>query len=132
MEKLFVHNIGDLAEIQRASYYRFLRSGIKEELANLTNPFLARVFVPTPVLDVPKKTKCLVYLFPQEIQIKGPVLSFEECAKKDISYTFQIFIDVEFCYSNSSIPLQKSFLFSENIPSKNKKIRFLLRIVSFY
>ena len=108
MKKLFVNNIGDLAEIQRASFYRFLRCGIQEELTTLVNPFLARVFVPTPEFGVSKKKRCLVYLFPQEIKIKGPELSFEECAKQDSSYTFQVFIDVEFTYSNASTPFSKS------------------------
>ena len=120
MKKLFVNNIGDLAEIQRASFYRFLRSGIQEELTSLVNPFIARVFVPTPLLNISKKRKCLVYLFPQEIKIKGPELSFEECAKRDVSYTFQVFIDVEFTYSNSPFLLPDSFSVEEEKKTKKK------------
>jgi len=36
---LFSPNIGDLAAIQRASFLRFLRKGIQEELEKLPNPF---------------------------------------------------------------------------------------------
>ena len=45
MNKLFTNNIGDLAEAQRASFYRFLSKGISEELANFPNPFLAKIKV---------------------------------------------------------------------------------------
>ena len=36
MNKIFVNNIGDLSEPQRASFYRFLSVGITEELENLS------------------------------------------------------------------------------------------------
>ena len=39
MNKLFVNNFGDLAEAQRASFYRFLSYGISEELKSFPNPF---------------------------------------------------------------------------------------------
>ena len=45
MNKLFTNNIGDLAEAQRASFYRFLSKGISEELTNFPNPFLAKIKV---------------------------------------------------------------------------------------
>ena len=32
MDKIFVNNVGDLAEAQRASFYKFLSTGISEEL----------------------------------------------------------------------------------------------------
>ena len=37
MNKIFISNIGDLAESQKASFYRFLSKGISEELANFPN-----------------------------------------------------------------------------------------------
>ena len=46
MKKIFVNNLGDLVEIQRASFYRFLSSGIEEELTNFPNPFFAKAPVP--------------------------------------------------------------------------------------
>ena len=45
MNKIFVNNIGDLAEAQRASFYRFLSVGISEELVNFPNPFITRIKV---------------------------------------------------------------------------------------
>ena len=43
MNNIFVNNVGDLSESQRASFYRFLISGISEELLNFPNPFFARI-----------------------------------------------------------------------------------------
>jgi hypothetical protein len=57
MNKLFVNNIGDLAEAQRASFYRFLSLGISEELSNFPNPFIAKIRI-----SGRKKLPCLVYL----------------------------------------------------------------------
>ena len=45
MNKIFVNNIGDLAEAQRASFYRFLSIGISEELINFPNPFITKIKV---------------------------------------------------------------------------------------
>ena len=57
MNKIFVNNIGDLSEAQRASYYRFLINGISEELVNLPNPFFAKIRV------LRKKKNCMFTLF---------------------------------------------------------------------
>ena len=43
MNKIFVNNIGDLTEAQRASFYRFLAIGISEELKHFSNPFVAKI-----------------------------------------------------------------------------------------
>jgi len=43
MKNLFVNNIGDLAETQRASFYRFIMKGIKEEFLNFPNPFSTKI-----------------------------------------------------------------------------------------
>ena len=45
MNKIFVNNIGDLSEAQRASFYRFLANGISEELINFPNPFSSKNLV---------------------------------------------------------------------------------------
>ena len=74
MNKIFVNNIGDLAEAQRASFYRFLSVGISEELVNFPNPFIARIKV-----SGRKKAPCLVYLYPNEIKLKGPNSSIDVC-----------------------------------------------------
>ena len=45
MNKIFLNNIGDLAEAQRASFYQFLSNGITEELENFPNPFNSKIKV---------------------------------------------------------------------------------------
>jgi DNA-directed RNA polymerase subunit beta len=93
MNKIFVNNIGDLSEAQRASFYRFLSSGISEELNYFPNPFFARVKVSTR-----KKLPCFVYLYPNGIKLKGPNINIENCLKRDSSYTIQLYISAEYSY----------------------------------
>lgn len=95
--KLFISNIGDLAEAQRASYYSFLSFGISEEISHFPNPFVTNIQVSTR-----KRFPCLVYLCPHEIKVKGPNASIEFCLKRDMSYTIQIYISSEYSY-----PLQE-------------------------
>ena len=95
MNKIFVNNIGDLSEAQRASFYRFLSTGISEELSHFPNPFFARV----KILSKRKKVPCLVYLYPHEIKLKGPAATIDSCLKRDISYTIQLYISAEYSYS---------------------------------
>ena len=95
MNKLFTNNIGDLAEAQRASFYRFLSTGISEELANFPNPFLAKIKVPGYAR---KRNLGLVSLNINEIKLKGPNFNFLTCVKKDISYTIQIYVSGEYSY----------------------------------
>ena len=126
MNKLFVNNIGDLAEAQRASFYRFLSLGISEELSNFPNPFIAKIRI-----SVRKKLPCLVYLYPNEIKLKGPNHNLETCLKKDLSYTIQLYIPGE--YSYPSIQLKKDVNLGKSINEntenslskilKNKRIR---------
>jgi len=97
MNKIFVNNIGDLAEIQRASFYRFLSTGITEELANFPNPFIAKIKVPTRVTK--RVLPCFVYLYTNDIKLKGPNYSIDNCLKRDISYTIQLYIPGEYSYA---------------------------------
>jgi len=97
MNKLFVNNIGDLAEAQRASFYHFLSSGISEELSNFPNPFEAKIRAYSK-----KKIGCLVYFYPNELKLKGPNFTIENCLKRDISYSIHIYIPGEYSYSFDS------------------------------
>jgi len=115
MNKIFINNIGDLAEAQRASFYRFLSLGISEELANFTNPFISK----TRARNFGKKrVPCLVYLYPTEMKIKGPSFSIEKCLKRDISYTIQIYISGEYEYTLPETIVDEKF----GSKIKNKKI----------
>ena len=128
MNKLFVNNIGDLAEAQRASFYRFLSLGISEELSNFPNPFIAKIRI-----SVRKKLPCLVYLYPNEIKLKGPNHNLETCLKKDLSYTIQLYIPGEYSYPSLQLKKEvntiKPVILTENFEKssskslKNKRIR---------
>jgi len=121
MKKLFVNNIGDLAEAQRASFYHFLYKGINEELLTFPNPFLAKIKI-----NGKKKLACLVSLYSNEIKLKGPNFSIEECLKRDMSYSIQIFIPGEYYYgldkkTDSETPLR--ILKTSSKSTKIKKIQ---------
>jgi DNA-directed RNA polymerase subunit beta len=92
-QKLFVNNIGDLSEAQRASFYHFLSSGISEEISNFPNPFITNVRI-----SPRKKTPCLVYLYPNEMKLKGPLNTPDMCFQSDLSYTLKIYISGEYSY----------------------------------
>jgi DNA-directed RNA polymerase subunit beta len=94
MNKIFVNNIGDLAEAQRASFYRFLFKGISEELINFPNPFITKIKVAGR-----KKLPCLVYLYTNEIKLKGPNCTIDTCLKRDLSYAIQLYVPGEYSYS---------------------------------
>lgn len=100
MNKIFVNNIGDLAEAQRASFYRFLSIGITEELETFTNPFVTNIRV-SPRRRYPS----LVYLYPSQMKLKGPLSSMEMCFQYDLSYTIQIYIGCVYYY-----PVEKDIL----------------------
>jgi len=51
MTKIYLPNVGDLAEIQRASYFNFLTTGIVEELKHFPNPLLV-MFSRSRVRDI--------------------------------------------------------------------------------
>ena len=121
MNKLFVNNIGDLAEAQRASFYRFLFYGISEELSTFTNPFVGTIWTKSQ-----KLVQCLIYLYPNEIKLKGPYYSISTCLKRDLSYSIQLYIPGEYSYSEekSSFDIENEIsLRDKNNISKNSKIR---------
>jgi DNA-directed RNA polymerase subunit beta len=99
MNKLFTNNIGDLAEAQRASFYRFLSKGISEELANFPNPFLAKIKVDKKYFKGRKRLLCLVFLNINEIKLKGPNYNLLTCLKKDLSYTIQFYVAGEYSFT---------------------------------
>ena len=106
MNKIFLNNIGDLGEAQRASYYRFLSNGISEELSNFPNPFSSKVKVPTRASK--RKVSCLVYIYPHEIKLKGPTSSIDISLRRDLSYVIQLYI-----------PSEYSYIFDEKLDLKN-------------
>ena len=111
MDKIFLNNIGDLGEAQRASFYRFLYYGISEELANFSNPFIAKIKVPTRLNK--RIIQCFVYLYTNDIKLKGPNFSIDSSLRRDMSYTIQIYIPGEYSYAfdeKLDIKLNSTFL----------------------
>ena len=97
MNNIFVNNIGDLSEAQRASFYRFLSNGISEELLNFPNPFSAKIRVTSK-----KKVPCLIYLYLHDLKVKGPIYNLETCLKRNMTYSIQLYIPSEYSYSIES------------------------------
>ncbi len=97
MNKLFLNNIGDLGEAQRASFFRFLSKGINEELLTFPNPFLTKIKVPTRLKK--KIVSCNVFIYINAIKLKGPTFSLDLALKRDITYAIQLYIPGEYTYT---------------------------------
>jgi DNA-directed RNA polymerase subunit beta len=120
MPKIFVNNIGDLSEAQRVSYYSFLYTGITQELTNFLNPFKAKIKV-----FGSRKLSCFVYLYPDDIKLTGPNFTIDNCLRRDMTYSLQLYIPAEYSY-----PIDQKFenrsvsnKFDNNNNLKSKKIR---------
>lgn len=105
MNNLFLNNIGDLGEAQRASFFRFLSKGINEELLSFPNPFFTKIKVPTRIKK--RVITCRVYLYTNEIKLKGPNFGIDLSLKRDITYAIQLYI-----------PGTYTYLFDENVDIK--------------
>nr|AYO28647.1 RNA polymerase beta subunit [Neotessella volvocina] len=113
MNKIFVNNLGDLSEIQRASFYRFLLYGISEELATFPNPFLTKLKLP----KTRKKNVGFVFLYTNNVKLKGPMSLLEDCFHRDSTYAIQFYVPSEYSYLEIE---KKRFKKEEN--TKTKKI----------
>ena len=124
MNKIFISNIGDLAESQKASFYRFLSKGISEELANFPNPFNSKIKI-----NGRKKLPCLVYLYPNDIKLKGPNFNIETCLRRDMTYTIQLYVSGEYSYTleekDEEIRIKQDIFFGE-IPLMTEEGTFII------
>jgi len=120
MNKLFVNNIGDLTEAQRASFYRFLSLGLSEELEHFTNPFIANIKG-----EGRKKVKRLIYLYPDEIKLKGPNFPMNACLKQNLSYSIQLYIKAEYS-TILKTSLKTDFENEQNSPKTKKESNSIL------
>ena len=116
-QKLFISNIGDLAEAQRASYFAFLSSGITEEISQFVNPFVSIVRIDRGV-----ELNCLVYLSPYEVRIKIPQTTLTDCFERDLSYTIEMYVGAEYCY-----PIDESKDFVDPKKLANLKEKYQLK-----
>nr|AIM52769.1 DNA-directed RNA polymerase subunit beta [Ochromonas sp. CCMP1393] len=125
MNKIFLNNIGDLGEAQRASYYRFLSKGISEELINFPNPFISKIKVPTRTQK--RALSCLVYLYTNDIKLKGPTFSIDLSLKRDTSYSIQLYVPGEYSYSfDERLDIKKG----ENLIAINEENNYALNSFS--
>jgi len=124
MNKLFTNNIGDLAEASRASFYKFLSTGISEELTNFPNPFIAKIKVSKEYFKGRKRLLCLVFLDINKIKLKGPNYSIINCLKKDLSYTIQFYVSGEYSFTiNPKVGKNNSKITVDSLPTLPKKVR---------
>jgi DNA-directed RNA polymerase subunit beta len=94
MNKIFIPNVTDLIEHQRASYYEFLYKGIEEEFLLLPNPILLTINIPTRL----KKTLVNYYFHPNEISIAGPNYTYGYALYNNLTYAIQIYIQASYTY----------------------------------
>jgi DNA-directed RNA polymerase subunit beta len=91
MEKVFINNFGDFVQAQRSSYYHLLTFGIAEELStHLINPTLSKVRL------FKKRLPYLIYLYPNELKIKGPIFPLEKCIKRDLTYAIKLYLPAQY------------------------------------
>lgn len=121
MNKIFLNNIGDLVEAQRASFYRFLYKGISEELTNFPNPFVTRIKVPTR-LDFRKKFYSFVYLSIDNIKFKGPYYTFQECLDQDLTYSIYLYVPGQYSYHYDSY--YDNHLLAKKVMKKKNNLKF--------
>lgn len=119
MNKIFVNNIGDLAEAQRASFYRFLINGVSEEISTLPNPFYAKIKI-----NGKKKHSCLVSLYPNDVKLKGPDFTVHTCIRRDLTYAIQLYIRGEYSYyADQKNDFVSTETYNELTGNKRKKIK---------
>lgn len=97
MNKLFLNNIGDLSEIQKISYLRFLYKGISEEFSSFPNPFFAKIKVPTR--SKKRIQLCRIFLYINEIKLKVPTFSVNLSLQRNITYALKLYIPSDYSYS---------------------------------
>ena len=78
MKILFTKNIGDFNEVQRASFYSFLYTGLTKEFATFPNPFLGKINIAPK-----KKLPCLIYLKYNKIKFKYEMIENKEIMKAE-------------------------------------------------
>ncbi len=124
MNKLFINNISDLIEIQRASFYKFLYSGITQELTKISNPIKAKIFV-----SKNKKVESFIFLYPSSIKLKGPKYGIKACLEKDLTYSIQIYVLGQYYYQidkNSKKVNVKQDIFLGEIPLMTEEGTFII------
>lgn len=123
MSNIFLPNVSDLAEAPRASYYRFLLTGITEELLTFPNPL---------VKTIGNKER-RIFLITNQIKISGPFHNPLFCLKNDRTYSIQLHVIGEYTQTFTQRNIlkflqktkKKNSTWIQNLLRKRKKlIRF--------
>jgi DNA-directed RNA polymerase subunit beta len=95
MNILFTHNIGELTEIQRSSFYSFLVAGIYKELSLFPNPFVTQI-------NQYQKEKlfCLVFFYLNKIKLEGPFSDQITCIENNRTYGINVYVLANYTYLN--------------------------------
>jgi DNA-directed RNA polymerase subunit beta len=118
MNNLFINNIGDLSEAQKASYLRFLCKGITEELLSFPNPFFTKIKVPTRIKK--KVQTCQVFLYIHKIKLKGPLFDLNLVLKRDLTYAIQLYIPSEYTYLfNANLDIKNIYNYNKDLTNGN-------------
>jgi DNA-directed RNA polymerase beta subunit len=96
MNKLFLNNLGDLGEVQKASFYRFLYQGISEELNYFPNPLSCYLLLPTRQSEY--KIKSFLFLQTNKIKFKGPSHTIQNVLENELTYSLSLYIPSEYSY----------------------------------
>ena len=97
MNKLFLNNLGDLGETQRASFYRFLYKGIKEEFAEFENPIRIKVKVPTRDI-IHRRVFTYLFFYINDIKFTEPLFSIDTALTEDLTYSTQLYVGSYYQY----------------------------------
>lgn len=85
MNKLFVHNIGELNNLQLASFYHFLNKGVSKELCQIKNP-----------LNITNDKKLLLYFYPNDLKLLPNNININKALKNNLSYTINLYFPSEY------------------------------------
>jgi DNA-directed RNA polymerase beta subunit len=83
-----------------------------------------------------KKLPCLVYLYTNEIKLKGPNTTIDMCLKRDLSYAIQLYVPGEYSYSVEQKQMNteskaQDLLLSRSI-KRHKLKEYVLNKISFF
>jgi DNA-directed RNA polymerase subunit beta len=124
MKKLFITNVGDLTEIQRASFYFLLLNGISTELNKFPNPCVFHI-----KLFKKLSKNCLVFFYSTKIKCEGPLLESTSCLDEFKTYSINIYVPGEYVYTDKSKKLNtliKTNIFLGEIPLMTEDGTFII------
>lgn len=85
MNKLFVQNIGELNNLQLASFYHFLNKGVSKEFYQIKNP-----------LNITQNKKLLLYFYPNDLKLLPNNININKALKNNLSYTINLYFPSEY------------------------------------